>query len=130
MATLVYLFFEISPNKNTFLFTSLFVLVSLAILYVLFLSVKFRIESKISGKKWLFEKVIISSSPFFLLITVFQPQQFYRLLNSDISITWSYTNQLLCSFGLASLAILFYVSLWVVPPKMRESNFKEDVSKI
>jgi len=129
LAALVHLFFEISPNKNTFLFTSLFVLVSAAFLYAIFLSFKFRFENKRSGKKWLFEKVITSSTPFFLLITVFQPHQFYRLLNSDISITWSFTNQLLWSFGLVSFAFLFYVALWVVPPKMRESNFKEYVSK-
>ncbi len=126
LAALVYLFFEISPNKNTFLFASLLALTTVTFLYIFYLSAKFRIENKRSGKKWLFEKVIISSTPIFLFITVFHPQFFYRLLNSDIRINWSYTNQLLCSFGLAALAIIFYVSLYVVPPKMRESNFKEE----
>lgn len=122
-----YIFFEISPKKNTFLFGGLFGISGLFILYAIFLSINRRIISGRTGKKWMFQEIITGPSSIpFIFVFILQPQFFYGLLKEDnIALNWSLYSQILFATLLVVLTITFYVSLIVIPAKMKETVIEE-----
>ena len=127
LIALTYLLFEISPKKNTLLFGSLFVISALFILYAIFLSINRRIVFGRTGKKWMYEEIItgISSIPF-IFIVILPPWNFYNLLKEEnMIINWSFYNQFLFATLLVALTITFYISLIVIPSKIKETVIEE-----
>ena len=124
---ITYMFFEISPKKNTVLFGGLFVICVLSYLYSIYLAINRRINSRRTGKKWLFEEIFLgpTSIPFFLIVTGL-PQIFYRILKEgNVALNWTFYYQILFATILVIFAITFYISLIIIPSKMKETIVEE-----
>lgn len=128
LITLVYVGFGLSTDKTTMLFISMMTIHGIAVFYALFISLKYKIRRKRNGKKWLYEEVITSSGLFFLFIVVFQPFHIYNFIQSDISIHWSFIVQLLWSIGIVVFGMVFYITLWIIPPKFQAIIKKHEVA--
>lgn len=127
LIAITYMFFEISPNKNTILFGGFFVICVLSYLYAIYLGINRKIKSRRTGKKWLFEEIFLgpTSIPFFLIVTGL-PQIFYRILKEgNVALNWSFYNQFLSATLLVVLTITLYISLRVIPSKMKETIVEE-----
>ena len=127
LIAITYMFFEISPNKNTILFGGLFVICVLSYLYAIYLGINRKIKSRRTGKKWLFEEIILgpTSIPFFLIVSGL-PQIFYRILKEgNVALNWTFYYQILFATLLVVLTITLYISLRVIPSKMKETIIEE-----
>ena len=127
LIAITYLIFEISPNKNTVLFGGLFVICVLSYLYAIYLGINRKIKSRRTGKIWLFEEIFFgyTSIPFILFVTGF-PSIFYRILKEgNVALNWTFYYQILFATLLVVLTITLYISLRVIPSKMKETIIDE-----
>ena len=127
LIAITYMFFEIIPKKNTVLFGGLFVICALSILYTCYLGINQKIKSRKTGKKWLFEEIFLgyTSIPFFLIVSGL-PQIFYRILKEGtVALNWTFYYQILFSTLLVVLTITCYISLIIIPSKMKETIIEE-----
>ena len=117
LVALVFLGFQFVPNKTFMLFSSLLVISVLAYIYAAFLSIKHKLRRKKTKKKWLFEDILSNRTFLLLMIMIVIQPSFYKLLEGNISISWSYMTQFLSSIGIVLISMFFYVFLCVIPPK-------------
>ena len=71
----------------------------------------------------MFEEIITGPSSIpFIFFVILQPQFFYGLLKEEnITLNWSFYSQILFATLLVVLTLTFYVSLIVIPSKMKET---------
>ncbi len=125
---LLYLTFVFSPNKTTLLFSSLLVISLFAFIYAAFLNIKYKLRRKKTNKKWLFEDIISNRDFLFLMIMIVIQPSYYDFLQGDISIQWSFMIQFLSSIGIVLISMIFYISLWIIPPKFEATIKKHDIA--
>lgn len=126
---IIYLGFDMVTDKSSFLVYSITAIYSIAFIYALYLTIKLKVRKRKTGKRWLFEDIVIKSNSVLLFTVLVQPYQFYNYFLSDITINGSITIQLLYTFGIVLISLLFYITLWVIPPKFEATIKKHDIAQ-
>ncbi|MDY7394491.1 hypothetical protein UMM65_04505 [Aureibaculum sp. 2210JD6-5] len=124
LVALVYLGFQFVQNKTFMFFTGLLVVTLVAFIYAVFLNMKYKRRRKKTNKKWLFEDILSNRIfLFFMIMIVIQPN-YHDLLQDDTTVQWSFIMQLLSSILIVLMAMVFYISLYIIPPKF-EATIKK-----